>query len=93
MIELNVAALRRIGLTHPIAARLAAHERGLPARVTSVHRASLLLHDGDGYDANAHASYWKVFPTTHEAEDAAAQAFADLPPELQAAFLNPAVPW
>jgi len=47
MIELNVAALRRIGLTHPIAARLAACDRGLPARVTSVHRASLLLHDGD----------------------------------------------
>jgi len=48
MIDFNVAALRRIGLTHPIAARLAGYAgaHGLPARVASVHRASLVLHDG-----------------------------------------------
>jgi ribosome biogenesis GTPase len=46
MIDFDFAVLRRIGLNNPIAARLAAHDRGLPARVTGVHRTSLVLHDG-----------------------------------------------
>ena len=46
MIDFDIAALRRIGLTNPIAARLAPHDRGLPARVASVHRTALVLHDG-----------------------------------------------
>jgi ribosome biogenesis GTPase len=46
MIDFDIAALRRIGLTNPIAARLALHDRGRPARVASVHRTSLVLHDG-----------------------------------------------
>jgi len=46
MIAFDFTALRRIGLSHLIAARLAAHDRGIPARVTGVHRATLVLHDG-----------------------------------------------
>jgi ribosome biogenesis GTPase len=46
MIDFDFAALRRIGLTHLIAARLAAHDRGIPARVAAVHRTTLSLHDG-----------------------------------------------
>jgi ribosome biogenesis GTPase len=46
MIEFDIAALRRIGLNNLIAARLAVHDRGLPARVVAVHRTSLVLHDG-----------------------------------------------
>jgi ribosome biogenesis GTPase / thiamine phosphate phosphatase len=46
MIDFDIAALRRIGLTNPIAARLALHDRGQPARVASVHRTTLILHDG-----------------------------------------------
>lgn len=46
MIDFDIAALRRIGLNNPIAARLAVHDRGRPARVASVHRTSLVLHDG-----------------------------------------------
>jgi ribosome biogenesis GTPase len=46
MIDFDIAALRRIGLNNPIAARLALHDRGRPARVASVHRTSLVLHDG-----------------------------------------------
>ena len=46
MIDFDIAALRRIGLNNPIAARLAMHDRGHPARVASVHRTSLVLHDG-----------------------------------------------
>ncbi|MCS0614031.1 ribosome small subunit-dependent GTPase A [Massilia kyonggiensis] len=46
MIDFDIAALRRIGLTNPIAARLAPHDRGRPARVASVHRTALVLHDG-----------------------------------------------
>jgi ribosome biogenesis GTPase len=47
MIDFDVAALRRIGLNQPLIARLAAHDRGRPARVTGVHRTSLVLHDGE----------------------------------------------
>ena len=46
MIDFDFTALRRIGLSHLIAARLAAHDHGIPARVTGVHRATLVLHDG-----------------------------------------------
>ena len=46
MIDFDMAALRRIGLTHAIAARLATHDRGTPARVAAVHRNALALHDG-----------------------------------------------
>jgi ribosome biogenesis GTPase len=46
MIDFDIAALRRIGLNNPIAARLALHDRGRPARVASVHRTLLVLHDG-----------------------------------------------
>lgn len=46
MIDFDIAALRRIGLTHAIAARLAIHDRGTPARVAAVHRNALVLHDG-----------------------------------------------
>jgi len=46
MIDFDIAALRRVGLTNPIAAQLVLHDRGLPARVASVHRAALILHDG-----------------------------------------------
>jgi ribosome biogenesis GTPase len=46
MIAFDIAALRRIGFTHPIAARVALHDRGRPARVASVHRSALVLHDG-----------------------------------------------
>jgi ribosome biogenesis GTPase len=46
MIDFDFAALRRIGLTHPIAARLATHDRGIPARVAGVQRTTLVLHDG-----------------------------------------------
>jgi ribosome biogenesis GTPase len=46
MIDFDIAALRRIGLTNPIAARLALHDRGQAARVASVHRTALVLHDG-----------------------------------------------
>lgn len=43
----------------------------------------------DGHDHNASPTYWKVFATTREAEDAAAVAFAALPPELRLAIMNP----
>jgi ribosome biogenesis GTPase len=46
MIAFDFAALRRIGLSNLIAARLAAHDHGIPARVTGVHRTTLVLHDG-----------------------------------------------
>jgi ribosome biogenesis GTPase len=46
MIDFDIAALRRIGLNNLITARLALHDRGQPARVASVHRTSLVLHDG-----------------------------------------------
>jgi ribosome biogenesis GTPase len=46
MIDFDIAALRRIGLNNLITARLAVHDRGLPARVASVHRTALVLHDG-----------------------------------------------
>lgn len=46
MIDFDIAALRRIGLTHAIAARLALHDRGTTARVAGVHRSALVLHDG-----------------------------------------------
>jgi ribosome biogenesis GTPase len=46
MIDFDFAALRRIGLTHLVSARLAAHDHGIPARVASVHRTTLVLHDG-----------------------------------------------
>jgi ribosome biogenesis GTPase len=46
MIDFDFAALRRIGLTNPIAARLAAHDGGLPARIAAVRRGALVLHDG-----------------------------------------------
>jgi len=46
MIDFDFTALRRIGLTHLIAARLAAHDHGIPARVAAVHRTTLVLHDG-----------------------------------------------
>ena len=40
-------------------------------------------------DINRTATYWRVFPTTREAEDAAALAFAALPPKLRDAIMNP----
>lgn len=57
MIDFDIAALRRIGLTNPIAARLAVHDRGQPARVASVHRTALMLHDGlQEFPARPHPS-------------------------------------
>ena len=57
MIDFDIAALRRIGLNNPIAARLALHDRGRPARVASVHRTALVLHDGlQDFPARPHPS-------------------------------------
>ena len=70
MIDFDIAALRRIGLTNPIAARLALHDRGLPARVASVHRTALVLHDGlqdfparlhPAFDASPAVGDWVLF--------------------------------
>lgn len=77
MIDFDIAALRRIGLTNPIAARLALHDRGRPARVASVHRAALVLHDGvREFPARPHPSLdsplavgdWVLFDLNEQSE-------------------------
>jgi ribosome biogenesis GTPase len=77
MIDFDIAALRRIGLNNPIAARLALHDRGRPARVASVHRTSLVLHDGlqefparphPALDAPLAVGDWVLFDHNDQAE-------------------------
>ena len=77
MIDFDIAALRRIGLNNPIAARLALHDRGRPARVASVHRTALVLHDGlqelparphPSLDAQPAVGDWVLFDHNDQAE-------------------------
>jgi ribosome biogenesis GTPase len=77
MIDFDIAALRRIGLTNPIATRLAPHDRGRPARVASVHRTSLVLHDGlrefparphPSLDASLAVGDWVLFDLNEQAD-------------------------
>jgi ribosome biogenesis GTPase len=77
MIDFDIAALRRIGLNNPIAARLAMHDRGHPARVASVHRSALVLHDGlrdfparlhPALDAAPAVSDWALFDHNEQNE-------------------------
>jgi ribosome biogenesis GTPase len=77
MIAFDIAALRRIGLTNPFAARLAPHDRGRPARVASVHRTALVLHDGQrefparphpSLDASLAVGDWVLFDLNEQNE-------------------------
>jgi ribosome biogenesis GTPase len=77
MIDFDIAALRRIGLNEPLTARLALHDRGQPARVASVHRTSLVLHDGlhefparphPSLDASVAVGDWVLFDRNDQDE-------------------------
>lgn len=77
MIDFDFAALRRIGFTNPIAARFAQHEGGRPARVASVHRTTLVLHDGlqefparlhPGVDGAPAVGDWALFDHNDQGE-------------------------
>jgi len=77
MIDFDIAALRRVGLNNLIIARLALHDRGQPARVASVHRTALVLHDGarefparphPSLDASLAVGDWVLFDHNDQGE-------------------------